>query len=353
MMMMKLGLHNFIGIHTSLLPLLVLCIFVGGSIVAASPKSNYANGQEILTAAFVGDISCNSNGRATIESIKAENPDIFVILGDMSYQPTVGCFYEHIRDLKAQGVNVRCDIGNHDSQAEQTDTLEKLYWNLCAGGISKQGFWQLHAGTVTILGMNTQCDGNRNHTATEPPCNIRRILKFLNTVDRNAFVVLTAHKPLCDSPKSKSPAFQCGDLMLEQFNRIGVTATIGADNHCSAYNEGKFIAGSGGRSHYSCSGWDWVDDTKYAYLFMVYKDGKLDFVFKNFKTRAEISPHFLIDSNKNIEILPNNTEGNRSHTLIQTVEGTVEFKDKNGTIYYEIPTVPGIVPIPSGELQTK
>jgi hypothetical protein len=27
--------------------------------------------------------------------------------------------------------------------------------------------------------------------------------------------------------------------------------------------------------------------------------------------------------------------------------GTVDFKDKNGTIYYQVPTVPGIVPIPS------
>jgi hypothetical protein len=51
-------------------------------------------------------------------------------------------------------------------------------------------------------------------------------------------------------------------------------------------------------SHYACSGWEWIDDTKYAYLFMEYKENKLDFVFKHFKTRAEISPHFLIDSNE-------------------------------------------------------
>lgn len=31
---------------------------------------------------------------------------------------------------------------------------------------------------------------------------------------------------------------------------------------------------------------------------MEYKENKLDFVFKHFKTRAEISPHFLIDSNE-------------------------------------------------------
>jgi hypothetical protein len=52
----------------------------------------------------------------------------------------------------------------------------------------------------------------------------------------------------------------------------------------------------------------------------------------------------------NQEVLPANTEGNTSHTLIHTLEGTVEFKDKNGAIYYQIPTVPGVVPIPNGKL---
>jgi hypothetical protein len=67
----------------------------------------------------------------------------------------------------------------------------------------------------------------------------------------------------------------------------------------------------------------------------------------HFKTRAEISPHFLIDSNENQQVLPANATGNLTHVLIHTLDGTVEFKDKNGTIYYQIPTVPGIVPIPS------
>lgn len=128
-----------------------------------------------------------------------------------------------------------------------------------------------------------------------------------------------------------------------------MTTRISADNHCSAFNGRMFIAGSGGRSHYSCSGWDWIDDTKYAYLFMEYKEDKLDFVFKHFKTRAELSPHFVFDSIENLSALPIPTisMGNVTTVEIPIVEGTVEFKDKNGTIYYQIPTAPGIAPIPS------
>ena len=256
-------------------------------------------------------------------------------------------FIGYVKDLKNQGVTVRCDIGNHDSEQEQSDQLEKSYWNLCAGGTSQKGFWKIRAGDISILGLNTQCDGNSSHTATEPPCDVGKIIKFLKEVDRTRFVVATAHRPLCDSPISKSPKFECNKQLLDEFDRLGVTATVSADNHCSAYNDKKFIAGAGGRSHYACSGWDWIDDTKYAYLFMEYKENKLDFVFKHFKTRAEISPHFSIDNNENQQVLPANATGNLTHVLIHTLDGTVEFKDKNGTIYYQIPTVPGIVPIPS------
>jgi hypothetical protein len=45
-----------------------------------------------------------------------------------------------VKDLKNQGVTVRCDIGNHDSEQEQSEELEKSYWNLCAGGASLEGF---------------------------------------------------------------------------------------------------------------------------------------------------------------------------------------------------------------------
>lgn len=178
------------------------------------------------------------------------------------------------------------------------------------------------------MGLNTQCDGNSSHTATEPPCDVGKIIKFSKEGDRTRFVVATAHRPLCDSPISKSPKFECNKQLLDEFDRLGVTTTVSADNHCLAYNDKKFIAGAGGRSHYACSGWDWIDDTKYAYLFMEYKENKLDFVFKHFKTKAEISPHFSIDNNENQQVLPANATGNRTHVLIHTLDGTVEFKDK-------------------------
>ena len=320
------------------------------SILACITAAGYVNGQDGISAAFVGDISCNSNGIATLNAIKADNPDVFIILGDMSYESSTSCFSVYIKDLRDHGVTVRCNIGNHDSEEMETDELETAYWRLCGGGTSQEGFWKIQAGDITIFGINTQCDGNSSHTATDPPCDTTRIIKFLKDIDKNRFVIGTSHRPLCETPKSKSPEFKCNKAILDEFDRIGLTTKVGADNHCSAFDGRNFIAGSGGKSHYACSGWDWIDDAKYAYLFMKYNLDKLDFVFKHSESRVEISPHFLL-SNAEQQSLPKSTHAidNVTHILIQTVDGTVEFKDKNGTIYYQIPTAPGIVPFPGSK----
>jgi hypothetical protein len=312
---------------------------------------NYANGQDGITAAFVGDISCSKNGRMTISSIKADDPDIFIVLGDMSYQSSVSCFYDYIHDLTNKGVTVRCNIGNHDSVEVMTDELERSYWNLCAGGASQEGFWKIQASDITLLGINTQCDGSINHTATYPPCGPERIIEFLKSIDKNRFVVATAHKPLCDTPKSKNSEFKCSKAMVNEFDRIGLTATVSGDNHCSAFKERKFIAGSGGRSHYACTGWDWIDDANYGYLFMKQKGDKLDFVFKRSKTRAELSPHFILDISENEKSLQISSDS-FTRVLIQAVNGTVEFRDRNGTIYYQIPTAAGPAWIQTGNNET-
>ncbi len=164
-------------------------------------------------------------------------------------------------------------IGNHDSDQEESDELEKAYWNLCAGGASQEGFWKIQSCDITIFGINTQCDGNVTHTATDPPCNSIKIVEFLKSIDKNRFVVATAHAPLCETPESKNAEYRCENAMTDEFERMGLTTTVSAHNHCCAFNGRMFITGAGGKSHYACSGWDWIDD---AYLFMEYKVDKLD-----------------------------------------------------------------------------
>ena len=58
-------------------------------------------------------------------------------------------------------------------------------------------------------------------------------------------------------------------------------------------------------------------------------------------------PHFSKNNQDNQEVLPTNAIGNLTHNLMNTLDRTVEFKDKNGSTYFQIPTEPWIIPIPN------
>jgi Calcineurin-like phosphoesterase len=238
--------------------------------------------------AFVGDIGTSKSGKATIYAILREKPNAVVLLGDMGYSSTSSSFGKLLKPLKSNGIQVLCNIGNHDSEEEEKDSKEEAYWKLCSPG---QGFWNLKGGPLTIIGINTQCEGNPLFSKSN--CNSNTIGNYLKGIKKNEFVLTTSHKPLCDTPKSNHPAYTCTPAILSEFKRLNVDADIGAHNHCMATDgKGNFISGAGGKSHYSCSGWAFTNSEDYGYLLLSVYKNKLDFVFKD-QRNVEISKHYI------------------------------------------------------------
>lgn len=242
--------------------------------------------------AFVGDIGTGTNGIKTIDALLVENPDLVVFLGDMGYSSSTTSFANQVTKLRNAGIDVMCVIGNHDSDEEESDSTELNYWNLCAGGTTGQGFWKITDGPLTVVGVNTQCDGDSGHSRAT--CNKTTIANYLSTLPAGNAVIVAGHKPFCDTPTSRHSAFSCTTAINNQFNRLH-EFTVGAHNHCMAWKIGKnkVLSGSGGRSIYDCSGssW-WINDTSYGYLLMTRKTTHIDFVFKS-QTGTEISQHFI------------------------------------------------------------
>ncbi len=241
--------------------------------------------------AFVGDIGTGTNGIKTIDALLAENPDLVVFLGDMGYSSSTTIFANQVNRLRNAGIDVMCAIGNHDSDEDESDTTELKYWNLCSGGTIGQGFWKVLDGQLTVVGVNTQCDGNSGHSRAS--CDKTTISNYLSTVPKDNSVIITSHKPFCETPLSKHTAFSCTSALNTEFNRLH-ELRVAAHSHCMAWKlgENKVLSGGGGRSHYDCSGstW-WINDNTYGYLLMMKKNTYLDFVFKN-QALKEISQHF-------------------------------------------------------------
>jgi hypothetical protein len=206
----------------------------------------------------------------------------------MGYSSTSSQFAKLIKPLKSNGIQVMCDIGNHDSGEEEKDSTEEGYWKLCSPG---QGFWDLKGGPMTIIGVNTQCEGST--LLSKSNCSSTTIANDLNSIKKNDLVITTSHKPLCETPASKHEAYKCTPSMMREFKRLNVDADIGAHNHCMATDgKGNFVSGGGGRSHDKCGGWAFTNSKDYGYLLLSVYNNKLDFVFKDQKN-TEISKHYI------------------------------------------------------------
>ena len=255
-------------LSASIIMLLLVGVTSSGTVLA---------GSSTVKIVFVGDIGNSTSGKATINAIKTEHPDLAVLLGDLGYSPSADTFAKEINSLKANGVSVIRNIGNHDSDEEEKDSVEKAYWSLCSPG---HGFWKVAIGPLTIIGLNTQCDGSKSHSADK--CSATTISKYLKTLKAdNKFMLTTSHKSLCESPKSKHTAYPCTKAMKGEFKRLGIDADIGAHNHCMASDgKGNFVSGAGGRSHYSCSGWKYTNSKDFGYLVLEGFPDQLAFTFK-------------------------------------------------------------------------
>ena len=251
--------------------------------------SNIARGENPrYRIVFVGDIGTSKSGKATINAITKEKPNAVVLLGDMGYSSTSSQFAKLEKPLKSNGIQIICDIGNHDSEEEEKDSTEEAYWKLCSPG---HGFWDLKGRTLTIIGVNTQCEGST--LLSKDNCSSTTIANDLKDIKKNDFVITTSHKPLCETPTSKHPAYKCTSDMVREFKRLNVDADIGGHNHCMATDgKGNFVSGGGGKSHYKCSGWAFTNSEVYGYLLLSVYENKLDFVFKDQKN-TEISKHYI------------------------------------------------------------
>ena len=112
---------------------------------------------KIVTA---GDFGCRPVPQNNIKQIELQNPDIFLVLGDLSYKPTMDCWYEMTKKLDSK---TKIAIGNHedDEEAEKggsnalKDSLLEHY-NL------PNSFYSFDFGYVHFLVLDTQLEFSFN-----------------------------------------------------------------------------------------------------------------------------------------------------------------------------------------------
>ncbi len=107
-----------------------------------------------------GDFGCRVVAQDNIKEIEQQKPDIFLAIGDLSYEPSMDCWYTMTKSLDSK---IKIAIGNHEDEEEKAkggstelkDSLLKHY-NL------EKSYYSFNYGNVHFLVLDTQLELSLN-----------------------------------------------------------------------------------------------------------------------------------------------------------------------------------------------
>jgi Calcineurin-like phosphoesterase len=126
-------------------------------------KTGYQNptiNEQKIKIVAAGDFGCGPVAQSNIKQVELQKPDIFLVIGDLSYEPSLDCWYDM---TKALDTKTKIAIGNHEGDEEKekggsqelTNSLLKHY-NL------PNSYYSFNFGNIHFLALDTQLEFSFN-----------------------------------------------------------------------------------------------------------------------------------------------------------------------------------------------
>jgi 3',5'-cyclic AMP phosphodiesterase CpdA len=113
------------------------------------------NKQKIKIVA-AGDFGCRPIAQNNIKQIELQKPDLFLVLGDLSYEPTMDCWYTMTKALDSK---IKIAIGNHEDEEEKAKGgSEELKNSLLEHYNLPNSYYSFDYGNVHFLVLDTQLE---------------------------------------------------------------------------------------------------------------------------------------------------------------------------------------------------
>ena len=113
------------------------------------------NKQKIKIVA-AGDFGCRPIAQNNIKQIELQKPDLFLVLGDLSYEPTMDCWYTMTKALDSK---IKIAIGNHEDEEEEAKGGSKeLKDSLLEHYNLPNTYYSFDYGNVHFLVLDTQLE---------------------------------------------------------------------------------------------------------------------------------------------------------------------------------------------------
>ena len=225
------------------------------------PTLRQTDGNGITVIDAVGDIECSAKLR---DRIWADNPTLFVALGDLCYKPDLKNFTITFNEFKKAN-KMACVIGNHDSEENGNSKIFRQALEYCGD----HWYRKIANNQTLLIGLNT--NGNTS-LQTNWGQSLVTNSSFMKGIKN---VILMAHKPAHTPPESEhEPEY----LTIQMFSSIigNIPKSIqvfeiAAHNHLMAEstNGQWFISGAGGKKLYNFTAdpaWSFINNKDYGYL---------------------------------------------------------------------------------------
>jgi 3',5'-cyclic AMP phosphodiesterase CpdA len=124
-------------------------------------KNNFVNQNQTLNEQKIkivaaGDFGCRPVAQNNINQIELQKPDIFLVLGDLSYEPTMDCWYDMTKALDSK---TKIAIGNHEDEEEAAKGGSKeLRDSLLEHYNLQNTYYSFDYGNVHFLVLDTQLE---------------------------------------------------------------------------------------------------------------------------------------------------------------------------------------------------
>ena len=125
-----------------------------------SIKQNQTINEQKIKIVAAGDFGCRPVAQNNIKQIELQKPDIFLALGDLTYEPTADCWYAMTNALDSK---TKIAIGNHEDEEEKEKGGSKeLKDSLLEHYDLQNSYYSFDYGNVHFLVLDTQLEFSLN-----------------------------------------------------------------------------------------------------------------------------------------------------------------------------------------------
>ena len=135
--------------YTLLVSVLVMTVYVQSDLHKLTRAELPGSDFNFVAA---GDWGCENDAKNTFTMMKKMEPELYLTLGDYSYQPSLDCWYDIV---KSAGSALKVVVGNHDTDGSLLHTLLNKF------DLSRQ-YYSFDYNNAHFLGLSSELDSGED-----------------------------------------------------------------------------------------------------------------------------------------------------------------------------------------------